>query len=199
MILSDTDITARLEVGDLVISPRRPGAILPGSIDLHLGQQFLGYPQAERIIQVDPTDPDRPQMQPIPTEDGSVLLSPQFMGGSNSFLLGHTAETITLPIDLCGRIEGKSSLGRLGLAVHITAGFVDPGFRGQVVVELVNLSPVPIRLRVGMRIAQICLLRMSSSASAGYGHAKFGSHYQGQVGARAGSPVRHREPLGIGV
>lgn len=190
MILSDTDILARLDTGDLTIAPMQPDALQPASVELHLGLQFLGYANPERIIQVDPTDPDRPQMQPaVPDEDGSILLTPLFLGGPNSFLLGHTVETMTLPTDLCGRVEGKSSLGRIGCAIHITAAFVDPGFRGQITLELVNFSPVPVRLHPGMRIGQLCLLAMTSPSSDPYGHEKYGSHYQGQTGARAGSAV----------
>lgn len=193
MILSDIDIAARLAAGDLKIKGLTARAMQPASIELHLGRQFLAYSRPERIIQVDPTDDYRPQMLPIiPDDDGSVLLTPQFAGGPNSFLLAHTAETITIPIDLCARIEGKSSLGRIGLAAHVAAGFVDCGFTGQVVLELFNVSPVPIRLHPGMAVAQLCLFAMTSAASAPYGDKKFGSHYQGQTGAQAAAAVGRR-------
>ena len=196
MILTDTDILARLAVGDLVVSPLADDAMQPASVELHLGRQFLGYAHPERIIQVDPTDPDRPQTEPMPTEnDGSILLTPLYLGGPQSFLLGHTAETLTIPTDLAARVEGKSSLGRIGCAIHITAAFVDPGFSGQITLELLNLSPVPIRLHPGMRIGQLCLLQALSPSSASYGDQKYGSHYQGQTGARGASPVARRNPL----
>lgn len=172
-MLADWQIADRLDKGDLDISPFDPERVQPASVDLLLDQYvrtFAGPKWAE--IDVADVRPRHTTLGEI-GEDG-WLLDP---GG---FLLACTVERVTLPDDLAARVEGKSSLGRLGLTVHVTAGFIDPGFSGQITLEIANLSGKPIRLRRLMPIAQLCLIPMSAAPERPYGHA--GNHYQGQFG-----------------
>lgn len=160
MILSDISLRAELAAGGLVIDPPPADhAIQPASIDLHLGdeQRSVAGHRRQRF--------------------GQWYLEP------NQFLLGHTHESVTIPAHLVGQLNGKSSLGRLGLAIHITAGFIDPGFSGQITLELHNCSLYPILLHCGMPIGQLVLMRLTAPAERPYGHPELRSHYQGQTGA----------------
>lgn len=163
MILSDRSLRAELAAGSLVIDPLpEDHAIQPASIDLHLGRQIRWTYRADA--------------NPI-SIDGGFLLAP------GRFCLGHTAETVTIPAHLVAQLNGKSSLGRLGLAIHITAGFIDPGFSGQITLELHNCSGLPVRLEPQMPIGQLVLVRMTTAADRPYGSDGLGSKYQHQTGA----------------
>lgn len=155
MLLSDVEIR---QMRDL-IHPFDDSMVQPASIDVRLAKELID-PQTE--FRRDCTR-------------GYTLLP-------GEFLLGCTIETIALPVQLAARFEGKSSLARRGLASHITAGFIDPGFTGQITVELSNVSQQKIILTAGMRIGQVCFMRMSTTPSGAYGDPRFGSHYQGQQG-----------------
>ena len=179
MILSDRDIRARLAAGDLRIAPIADHAlqIQPASVDLRLGHEFLFY-VAKRDQCLDPRVPEsiEAQLERVSVADGDALvLQP------GEFSLGTTIEEVGLPNDLVARVDGRSSVGRLAVVVHATAGFIDPGFVGQVTLELSNMGPLPVRLYPGMRIAQVAFYPLSSPAERPYGHQR-GSHYQGQRG-----------------
>jgi dCTP deaminase len=171
MLLSDHEIRDRVLRGDVKIQPFDPERVQPASVDLLL-DHFVRVPQGREEIDVVKVRAGHTALKEI-GEDG-LLMQP------GEFLLASTLERITLPDTLAARVEGKSSLGRLGLAVHVTAGFIDPGFTGQVTLEIANLSPWPIRLRRRMPIAQLCLIPMSATPQRPYGSAN--NRYQGQYG-----------------
>ena len=156
-MLSDRDILRAMDTGDLTITPLGDGAVQPASVDLSIGPYLSSL--------------DGEMVKPLPCE-----IEP------GEFWLGSTLEEVHLSPALAARVEGKSSMGRLGLAVHITAGFIDPGFQGQITLELHNVSPRPIRLMPGMRVSQLSVYRLSSPAQQPYGTPGLGSHYQGQQG-----------------
>jgi dCTP deaminase len=179
MILSDRDIRQRLEGGDLLIGPLADEAlqIQPASVDLRLGQEFLVY-HAARVSCLDPREPDSiaAAMDKVLVEgDRAFILHP------GEFALGTTEERVRMPADLVGMVDGRSSIGRLAVVVHATAGFIDPGFEGQITLELSNIGSIPVKLYPGMRIAQIVLHQMTSAADHPYGVAR-GSHYNNQTG-----------------
>lgn len=181
MILSDRCIRAALDAGLLSINPFEDHLLQPASYDLRLGSHMRTMNRKVRFI--DPAD--------IPTDtwvdvagEGCVLLNP------GCFVLASTIETIGLNYGYAAQVMGKSSLGRLGLAIHQTAGFVDPGFVGQITLEIKNEGDSAIALRPGMRIAQIAFLRCTSRALRPYGHPELGSHYQGQHGPTAPESIR---------
>jgi dCTP deaminase len=170
-MLCDRDIRILIKSGEINLTGRPAGVELddvlqPASVDVHLGDSFVlfdretGLPKDEVTLDV-------------------VDLAP------GAFILASTAETLTLSDGVSARIEGKSTLGRLGLLTHVTAGFIDPGFTGEVTLECVNVSYTTLTLTPGMRIGQLCFFRLSSPAQRPYGHPELGSHYQGQVGATA--------------
>ena len=164
MILSDRDIRLRLHKGDLRIEPLIAGEIQPASIDLKLASRlriFTALPGQD----IDPDDPE----DSAPTVPVDVPPGDRFRLMPGQFILGSTVEKIWIPDDLVGRIEGKSSLGRLGLLIHSTAGYVDPGWVGNLTLEIANGSANPILLRPGMRIAQLALLQATSRAENPYG------------------------------
>ncbi|MEV7675083.1 dCTP deaminase [Streptomyces sp. NPDC088752] len=172
MLLADHQIVDRLRAGDLEISPFDPARVQPASVDLTL-DMFLRVPvRPGTEIDVAKVWAGHTVMAEV-EEDGWVMQP-------GDFVLGSTIERVKLPLDLAARVEGKSSLGRLGLTVHVTAGFIDPGFAGQITLEIANLSPWPIRLRPGMPIAQLGLTVMAAAPERPYGQA--GNHYQGQYG-----------------
>jgi dCTP deaminase len=179
MLLSDQDIRSYALNGTLGISPFDPEMVQPSSIDVRLDRFFRVF-ESHRSTHIDPArdDEDLTRLVDQPM-DRAFVLHP------GEFVLGSTLEKVTLPADLAGRLEGKSSLGRLGLVVHSTAGFIDPGFSGHVTLELSNLAPLPIKLWPGMKIGQLCLMLMSSPAKYPYGHPRNGSRYQGQRGPTA--------------
>jgi dCTP deaminase len=176
VILSDRSIRDALEDGSIVIDPLLEGAIQPSSVDLRVDRYF-------RVFRNDTTpyiDPKRPQEDLTELvevdDDGAFILHP------GEFVLGTTLERVALPDDTVARLEGKSSLGRLGLLIHSTAGFVDAGWDGHLTLELSNVANLPIAIYPGMRIGQISFLRMSSPAEAPYGSEVTRSKYQGQRG-----------------
>ena len=176
VLLSDRDIRAELAAGRLGIDPFDDSLIQPSSVDVRLDNLFRVFNNT-RYTHIDPA-----QRQ----DDLTTLVEPKegepFVLHPGEFVLGATLERCSLPDDLAGRLEGKSSLGRLGLLTHSTAGFIDPGFSGHITLELSNVANLPITLWPGMKIGQLCLLRLTSPAEHPYGSAKVGSKYQNQRG-----------------
>lgn len=176
MILSDRDIRQQLELGNLELLPKvEDRQIQPASVDLRLGEDFKRFQLCRGVLDVRDQDSisEKSYSQKIP-EGAPVQVCP------GEFLLSVTREKVKLPPDLVGRVEGRSSVGRIGLAVHVTAGYIDPGFNGQITLELANLNRYPIRLYVGMRIAQIVFERTTTPAARPYGSEGLGSKYQNQ-------------------
>ncbi|MEQ4714761.1 MULTISPECIES: dCTP deaminase [unclassified Nonomuraea] len=176
MLLSDRDILAEIDAGRLALDPFEQEMIQPSSIDVRLDRFFRVF-ENHRYPHIDPSveQPDLTRMVE-PDGDEPFILHP------GEFVLASTYEVITLPDHLASRLEGKSSLGRLGLLTHSTAGFIDPGFSGHVTLELSNVATLPIKLWPGMKIGQLCVFRLSSPAEHPYGSAKYESRYQGQRG-----------------
>ncbi len=176
MLLSDRDIRAEIDDKRVVLEPYDPEMIQPSSVDVRLDRFFRVF-ENHRYPHIDPAE-DQPDLTRLvePAPDEPFILHP------GEFVLGSTYEVITLPDDVAARLEGKSSLGRLGLLTHSTAGFIDPGFSGHVTLELSNVATLPIKLWPGMKIGQLCFFRLSSPAENPYGSAKYGSRYQGQRG-----------------
>ncbi|MCB0928582.1 MAG: dCTP deaminase [Mycolicibacterium insubricum] len=176
MLLSDRDIRAEIASGRLGIDPFDDTLVQPSSVDVRLDSLFRVFNNT-RYTHIDPA---------IRQDDLTTLVEPKegepFVLHPGEFVLGATLERCTLPDDLAGRLEGKSSLGRLGLLTHSTAGFIDPGFSGHITLELSNVANLPITLWPGMKIGQLCLLRLTSPAEHPYGSASTGSKYQGQRG-----------------
>lgn len=176
MILSDRTITEQLAAGRITIEPLADGAIQPSSVDLRLDRYFRVFMNHTMgCIDVKEDLAALTELVEIDA-DGVFILHP------GEFVLGCTLERVSLPDDLVGRLEGKSSLGRLGLLIHSTAGFVDAGWQGQLTLELSNVATLPITLYPGMKIGQISFIAMSSPADNPYGSGAVGSKYQGQVG-----------------
>ena len=176
MLLSDRDILAEIEAKRVVIEPYDPAMIQPSSIDFRLDRFFRVF-ENHRYPHIDPAVDQSDLTRVVEAEgDEPFILHP------GEFVLGSTFEVVSLPDDVAARVEGKSSLGRLGLLTHATAGFVDPGFSGHVTLELANVATLPIKLYPGMKIGQLCFFRLSSPAQHPYGSAKYGSRYQGQRG-----------------
>lgn len=176
MLLSDRDIKAEISVGRVQVEPYDEAMIQPSSIDVRLDRWFRVF-ENHKYPHIDPSIEQEDLTRLLETEgDEPFILHP------GEFVLGSTYEVVTLPDDVAGRLEGKSSLGRLGLLTHSTAGFIDPGFSGHVTLELSNVATLPITLYPGMKIGQLCLFRLSSPAEYPYGSEKYGSRYQGQRG-----------------
>lgn len=180
--LSDRAIRARLTAGDLRIDPLDESLIQPASIDVRLGRDFVLFDagDASTVHVVDPYEDNTHLTRTRVLDDGEHL---DLLPGQ--FLLGTTIETVTVPHDLVCRVEGKSSVARWGVIVHTTAGFVDPGFTGQVTLEFANLSQHPFRLWPGMKIAQFSFAQMDGPAAIPYGDPRLGSKYHGQQGTTA--------------
>ncbi len=176
MLLSDGDIKAQIDAGRVRVEPFEPLMIQPSSIDVRLDRLFRVF-ENHRYPTIDPST-DQPELTRLvqPPAQEPFILHP------GEFVLASTYEVFTLPDDVAGRLEGKSSLGRLGLLTHSTAGFIDPGFSGHVTLELSNVATLPIKLWPGMKIGQLCLFRLSSPAQRPYGAGASGSRYQGQRG-----------------
>ena len=176
MLLSDRDIRDAIESGRVKLEPYDPAMVQPSSIDVRLDRFFRVF-ENHRYPHIDPAveQPDLTRLVE-PEGDDPFILHP------GEFALGSTYEVVSLPDDIASRLEGKSSLGRLGLLTHSTAGFIDPGFSGHVTLELSNVATLPIKLWPGMKIGQLCLFRLSSPAEHPYGSAVYGSRYQGQRG-----------------
>lgn len=183
MLLSDGTIINMVEAGDLVIRPWNPERVQPASVDLTLGARFKILERSTRTY-IDPEDVPEDLYREINIGDkGEFVMHP------GEFALGSTIEWVELPDDVSARMEGKSSLGRLGLMIHSTAGWVDAGWKGELTLELHNVSVMPIALREGMRIGQMSFMQMDNPATRPYGSPGLGSRYQGQAGptpARAG-------------
>ncbi|TWS21944.1 dCTP deaminase [Tsukamurella sputi] len=176
MLLSDRDIRAHVESGRLGIDPFDPQMVQPSSVDVRLDGLFRVFNNT-RYTHIDPKQrQDELTTLVEPAEGEPFVLHP------GEFVLGSTLEVCSLPDDLAGRLEGKSSLGRLGLLTHSTAGFIDPGFSGHITLELSNVANLPITLWPGMKIGQLCLFRLTSPAENPYGSSSVGSKYQGQRG-----------------
>src|SRR3954468_10101084 len=184
MILSDRSIREALAAGEIEIDPLDETCIQPSSVDLHLDRYFRVFlNHTMRVIDVKEDQEELTQLVEV-KEDDPFVLHP------GEFVLGSTIERERLPNDLVARVQGKSSLGRLGLLIHSAAGFVDAGWDGQLTLELSNVANLPITLYPGMKIGQISLIRMSTPADHPYGSTEVGSKYQGQVGPR---PSRYWE------
>jgi dCTP deaminase len=176
VLLSDRDIRAEVAAGRLGIDPFDDSLVQPSSVDVRLDNLFRVFNNT-RYTHIDPSTRQ---------DDLTTLVEPKegepFVLHPGEFVLGSTLERCTLPIDLAGRLEGKSSLGRLGLLTHSTAGFIDPGFSGHITLELSNVANLPITLWPGMKIGQLCLFRLTTPARHPYGSAVYGSRYQDQRG-----------------
>jgi dCTP deaminase len=185
-VLSDGTIARLVSEGRIRIEPWEPGLLQPASVDVRLGNSFRVF-HNHRASVIDLREPPGNL-----TEQVTVGENEPFVIHPGEFCLGRTLERLELPDDVVARLEGKSSLGRLGLIVHATAGFCDPGWRGTLTLELNNLTRVPIRLYPGLPIAQLSFMMLDAPALRPYGHADLGSHYQDQVDAtesRYGSRV----------
>ena len=184
VILSDRSIREALASGRVIIDPLQEANIQPSSVDVTLDRYFrLFMNHSYRVIDVKEDQEDLTELVEV-REDDVFILHP------GEFVLGATAEEVGLPNDLVGRLEGKSSLARLGLLIHSTAGFLDPGFRGHVTLEFSNVANLPITLYPGMKIGQVSFESMTTPADRPYGSAGMGSKYQGQRGP---TPSRYWE------
>jgi len=176
VLLSDRDLKVALASGRMGLSPYDEAMIQPSSIDVRLDRYFRVFAN-HRYTHIDPA---------VAQDDLTELVEPDgdepFILHPGEFVLGSTLEVITLGDDLASRLEGKSSLGRLGLLTHSTAGFIDPGFSGHVTLELSNVANLPIKLYPGMKIGQICVLPLTSPSEHPYGSSLYGSRYQDQRG-----------------
>jgi dCTP deaminase len=193
-VLSDGTIRRLVDEARIRIEPWDPGMVQPASIDLKLGSSFRVF-HNHRATAIDLAAPPTNLTEHVAVEEGqSFVIHP------GEFVLGSTVEWVELPDDIVARIEGKSSLGRLGLIVHATAGFVDPGFAGTLTLEITNLTRVPIVLWPGQPIAQLSFMALDAPAQRPYGHPDLGSHYHGQLEATEsryeGGPARPGEPVG---
>lgn len=175
MVLSDRTIKEELAAGRLVIDPLDPDDIQPASVDVHLDRAF-------RVFKVS----SRPYIdirEPMDDLTDEVFIEPErpFFIHPGEFVLASTLQVLTLPDDILAMVEGKSSLGRIGLLIHATAGFVDPGWTGKLTLELSNVAKMPIALYVGMKIGQLSFMRMSTPVDRPYGSPGLRSKYQGQM------------------
>ena len=191
MLLSDRDIKVEIDAGRVHLDPFDAAMVQPSSVDVRLDRYFRVF-ENHRYPHIDPAA-EQPELTRLvePSGEEPFILHP------GEFALASTYEVVTLPDDVAGRLEGKSSLGRLGLLTHSTAGFIDPGFSGHVTLELSNVATLPIKLWPGMKIGQLCLFRLSSAAEHPYGSEKYGSRYQGQRGPTPSKSYLnyHRTPI----
>jgi len=179
VLLSDRDIRAEIAAGRVGCEPFTESMIQPSSVDVRLDKFFRVFENHKYSV-IDPSIE-----QPDLTREVIAEGEEPFILHPGEFVLASTYEVITLPDDIAGRLEGKSSLGRLGLLTHSTAGFIDPGFSGHITLELSNVANLPVKLFPGMKIGQLCLIKLSSPAEHPYGSEKYGSRYQGQRGPTA--------------
>jgi len=179
VLLSDGDIKKELESGRVKVEPFDGAMLQPSSVDVRLDRFFRVFENHKYSV-IDPA-----AEQPDLTKAVELKGDEEFILHPGEFVLASTYEVITLPDDVAGRLEGKSSLGRLGLLTHSTAGFIDPGFSGHITLELSNVANLPVKLYPGMKIGQLCLFKLSSPAENPYGSAKYGSRYQNQRGPTA--------------
>jgi dCTP deaminase len=176
-VLSDGTILRYAQEGRIKIEPWDPKMVQPASIDLRLGDSFRVF-HNHKVTAIDLREPPSNLTEEVAIPEGEA-----FVIHPGEFCLGRTLEWVQIPTDIVARIEGKSSLGRLGLIVHATAGFCDPGFEGTLTLELNNLTRVPIRLYPGLPIAQLSFMTLDQPAQKPYGSPGLGSHYQGQRAA----------------
>jgi dCTP deaminase len=176
VLLSDRDIRAQIESKRVGVEPFAESMIQPSSVDVRLDKFFRVFENHKYEV-IDPALEQPELTREIIAEDGEA-----FILHPGEFVLASTYEVITLPDDIAGRLEGKSSLGRLGLLTHSTAGFIDPGFSGHITLELSNVANLPVKLYPGMKIGQLCLIKLSSAAEHPYGSAQYLNRYQGQRG-----------------
>jgi len=176
MLLCDRDILLEMKSGRVQVEPFEAKMIQPSSVDVRLDRFFRVFENHKYEV----IDPSLDQSEL--TREVAVASDDFFILHPGEFVLASTYEVITLPNDIAGRLEGKSSLGRLGLLTHSTAGFIDPGFSGHITLELSNVANLPVKLYPGMKIGQLCLIKLSSAAEHPYGSAVYGSRYQGQRG-----------------
>ena len=176
MLLSDRDILAHVSAGEIGLDPWEPGMVQPSSVDVRLDKFFRVF-ENHKYPSIDPSieQPELTRMIEVDAEEAFVL-------HPGEFVLGSTYEKVSLGPSVAARLEGKSSLGRLGLLTHSTAGFIDPGFSGHVTLELSNMATLPVKLWPGMKIGQLCFFQLSSPAEHPYGSSQYGSRYQGQRG-----------------
>ncbi|MFM1784395.1 MAG: hypothetical protein RLZZ579_672 [Actinomycetota bacterium] len=179
MLLSDRDIRTQIEAGRIGLEPLNMELIQPSSMDVRLDRFFRLFDNHKYPF-IDPREQQDDLTRFVEVDkDEAFILHP------GEFVLGSTFEFVSLPNDIAARLEGKSSLGRLGLLTHSTAGFVDPGFQGHVTLELSNTATLPIKLWPGMKIGQLCFFQLSSESENPYGSSQYGSRYQGQRGPTA--------------
>ena len=179
MLLSDRDIKAQIDAGRIALDPLDLGLMQPSSIDVRLDRFFRLFDN-HKYPYIDPREQQDDLTRLVEVRsDEAFILHP------GEFVLGSSFEYVTLPDDIAARLEGKSSLGRLGLLTHSTAGFVDPGFQGHVTLELSNVASLPIKLWPGMKIGHLCFFQLSSASENPYGTSAYGSRYQGQRGPTA--------------
>jgi dCTP deaminase len=190
MILSDADILRRLEAGDLVIEPLDDLElqVQPASVDLRLGKEFLEFQHAN----IPCIHPNSQQEVAEYVEETHVDEDEEFILHPGDFVLGTTKERVEIPPDLIAHVQGRSSLGRLAIVIHATAGVVDPGYKGQITLELSNLGTAPVSLTPDMRISQVIFTELTSPAERPYGEER-GSKYQDQVGPQASKIQGDRE------
>lgn len=179
MILADRDIKKALKEGRISIEPMFPNALQPASVDLHLGGEFLVFRTTDQVC-IDPKEPIDTIMERVHIDEHR-----QFVLHPGEFALGMMYETTGVGDDIVGRLEGKSSLGRIGLLIHATAGYLDPGNKLKMTLELHNVSPLPIKLYYKMPIAQMSYTPLSSAAEHPYGKSKLGSKYYGAMKPQA--------------
>jgi dCTP deaminase len=179
MLLSDRDIRAEIAAGRVAVEPFAESMVQPSSVDVRLDRFFRVFENHKYSV----IDPSIEQSEL--TREVVVEPNEHFILHPGEFVLASTYEIITLPDDIAGRLEGKSSLGRLGLLTHSTAGFIDPGFSGHITLELSNVANLPVKLFPGMKIGQLCLIKLTSPAEHPYGSAVYASRYQGQRGPTA--------------
>ena len=179
MLLSDRDILDEIDNKRVALDPFEPEMVQPSSIDVRIDRYFRLFDNHKYPV-IDPAEdqPELTRLIEVDPEEGFIL-------HPGEFVLGSTFEQVTLPDDIAARLEGKSSLGRLGLMTHSTAGFIDPGFTGHVTLELSNVATLPIRLWPGMKIGQLCFFQLSSPAEHPYGSGEYKSRYLGQRGPTA--------------
>nr|WP_199858563.1 dCTP deaminase [Microbacterium sp. CFBP 8794] len=191
-MLSDRDIRAELDAKRLGLDPFDPAMVQPSSVDVRLDRYFRLFDNHKYPF-IDPAEE-----QPELTRLIEVAPDEPFILHPGEFALGSTFERVNLPDDVAARLEGKSSLGRLGLLTHSTAGFIDPGFSGHVTLELSNVATLPIKLWPGMKIGQVCYFRLTSPAENPYGSGPYGNRYQGQRGPTASRSALnfHRTDVG---
>jgi dCTP deaminase len=179
VLLSDRDIKSEISLGRIKLEPYDAEMVQPASVDIRLDRFFRTF-ENHKYQFIDPA-----QEQEDLTRAVEVSPNEPFILHPGEFVLGSTYEVVTLPDDIAARVEGKSSLGRLGLLTHATAGFVDPGFSGHVTLELSNVANLPVTLWPGMKIGQLCFIKMSSASEHPYGSGVYGSRYQNQRGPTA--------------